>query len=150
MIIKNNREQYIEAHPEGTYDAVIVDVTPLVERETQYGRKEEFKIIFESDLGKIVKSRLFTPSLHEKSAFYKFLRQFHGRQLSERELSEYDTEGLVGKTARITVGIVETEKGAKFANILMCKPTEATVKATGNYTRVGFAANTIDPANYRN
>jgi len=77
-----------EAHPEYTGPAVCVDVTPLKTVPTDYGPKEQFRLVFETtelrDDGRpyLVWSRGFTPSLGEKAALRSFLRQWFGRDLS--------------------------------------------------------------------
>ena len=70
--------------PEFSGRAVCVDVTPLKEYETQYGVKQKFKFAFEIDLQDdsrdpvqpwVVFTKPMVPSLHEKAALTKFLRQ---------------------------------------------------------------------------
>ena len=100
-----------EAHPEYDGQAVCVDVTPLKKSMSTYGERETFRLVFETrelrQDGKpyLVFSRGFTPSLHEKAALRAFLKQWFGRDLTTAEQNEFDTESLVGRPARVSVGV---------------------------------------------
>lgn len=121
-----------EIAPEGNGRAVCVDVTPLVKRQTQFGEKEEFRLVFELDIdafgaredGKrfVVWSRGFTPSLNEKAALRKFLKQWFGRDLNAAELSELDPESFIGKPANIVVAHETGDNDKVYANIVACTP----------------------------
>lgn len=132
-----------EPHPESDCTAVCVDVTPLKTADSNFGPREVFKLVFESSLLRddkrpfLVWSRNFTPSLHEKSALRAFLRQWFGRDLTPAELNEFDTETLIGRTAKLS--IVHNEfNGNTFANIGLVRPdkSESPLKPSGHYTRV--------------
>jgi len=132
-----------EPHPESDCTGVCVDVTPLKTVKSDYGDREVFKLVFESSILRdddrpfLVWSRNFTPSLHEKSAFRAFLRQWFGRDLTASELEEFDTESLIGRTARLS--IVHNEyNGNTYANIGLIRPdkSEDPLKPSGHYTRV--------------
>jgi len=132
-----------EPHPESDCTAVLVDVTPLKTVESNFGPREVFKLVFESSILRdddrpfLVWSRNFTPSLHEKSAFRAFLRQWFGRDLTASELEEFDTETLIGRTARLS--IVHNEyNGSTYANIGLIRPdkSEEPLEISGHYTRV--------------
>jgi len=131
-------------HDEGTFRAVCVDVTPLVKRETKFGIKEEFRFVFETDgearedgTPPCVWSRGFTPSLNEKAALRKFLRQWFGRDLSPAEESELDTEDLIGKGANLVIVHEQSQDGDKtYANIVACTPCKGEVlEASGKFVR---------------
>ncbi len=133
-----------EAHPEYTGPAVCVDVTPLKTVPTDYGPKEQFRLVFETpelrDDGRpyLVWSRGFTPSLGEKAALRSFLRQWFGRDLSAQELAELDTETLIGRTAHLVIVHNEGRGGETYANIGLIRPdkTGSKLAPSGKYVRV--------------
>lgn len=142
MKLSKNSGGNFAPHEEGNFRGVCVDVTPLVKRSGQYGEKEEFRIVFETDAAaredgspQCVWSRGFTPSLNEKAAFRKFLRQWLGRDLTEAEETEFDTEDLLGKCANLV--IVHEQNGDKtYANIVACTPLKGDpVAASGKFVR---------------
>jgi len=129
-------------HDDGTFIGVCVDVTPPTTRQTNFGPKEEFRLVFETNAPlrkdgskQLIWSRGFTPSLNEKASFRKFLRQWNGRDLTAAEEKELDTEAFIGKNASLT--IVHEEVGEKvYANIAACTPHKGEpMAATGKFTR---------------
>ena len=131
-----------EAHPEYDGQAVCVDVTPLKKTQSTYGERETFRAVFESrELRQngspyLVFSRTFTASLHEKSAFRPFLKQWFGRDLTAAELAEFDTESLIGRPARVSV-VHNDYNGTTYANIGLIRPDKSgePLKPSGKYTR---------------
>lgn len=132
-------------HPETELPvrAVIVDVTPLKKRHTDFGVKEEFRLVFESALADeqgtrfCVWSRGYTPSLNEKATFRKDLRRLLGRDLTAQELEEYDTESLIGKGARLMIEHTRSKDGTQvYANIAMMRPDADPIEPGGKYVRV--------------
>jgi hypothetical protein len=114
---------------EGTWRGVCVDVTPLVKRETKFGVREEFRLVFETDAPErndqtrqCIWSRGFTPSLHEKASFRKFLRQWQGRDLTKEEENDLDTESFVGISANLVIAHEQGDNGEVYANIIACTP----------------------------
>jgi hypothetical protein len=132
-----------EACPEFTGKAVCVDVTPLRKQQSQFGERDVFKVVFEVDMDRedgsrfCVWSRNFTPSLNEKANLRKFVRGWFGRDLTSEELSDFDTESLIGKAAQVVV-VHEHKEGETYANIVACTPDKSgePLKATGKYVRV--------------
>jgi len=152
MKIKANNNDF-EPCPEFTGKAVCVDVTPLRKQQSQYGERNVFKIVFETDTDKEDGSRFcvwspnFTPTLNEKASLRKFLRGWFGRDLSTAELEDFDTETLVGKPAQLVV-VHEHKDGKVYANIAACTPDKAgdALKPSGKFVRTkdratGVAAN---------
>lgn len=139
--------------PEFNGRAVCVDVTPPEVKDTKFGPKEKFRLVFEVDMidndakddkGNpaprrwCVWSTGFTTSLNEKAAFRKFLRQWFGRDLTAQELQEFDTETLIGRPAFVVVTHSQSEDGeTTFANIAACTPYKGNDPLTpsGNFTR---------------
>jgi hypothetical protein len=129
-------------HPEHTGPAICVDVTPLKHVKTRFGDRDVFRLVFETTQLRadgspfLVWSSGFTPSLHEKASFRKFMKGWMGRDLTAAEQEEFDTETLIGRTAQLVITHSE-HNGTVFANIAACTPLRSgTIKASGKYVRV--------------
>jgi hypothetical protein len=142
MKIKGNDNNF-EPCPEYTGRAVCVDVTPLKREPSQYGERDVFRVVFEIDMPRedgsrfCAWSRKFTPTINEKAAFRKFVRGWFGRDLTETELEDFDTETLIGKPAQLVV-VHEHKDGNTYANIAACTPFKSgePLVACGKYVRV--------------
>lgn len=130
-------------HEEGTFNAVCVDVTPCTLRQTQWGERNEFRLVFETDAPEredgtrqCIWTRGFTPSLNPKSAFRKFLRSWRKRDITAAESEEFDTESLIGKCAFLVITHSESEDGEKtYANIASILPPKADLAPSGTFIR---------------
>ncbi|MCW1921291.1 hypothetical protein OKA05_01930 [Luteolibacter arcticus] len=130
-------------HPEteSPVKAVIVDVTPLKKRDTEYGVKEEFRLVFETEEKMengdnfTVRSRLYSPSLNEKANFRKDIKKLLGRDLTAQELQEFDTESLIGMGAKLMIDHTHKDNET-YANIVLIKPDESPMKPGGKYVRL--------------
>lgn len=145
MKLSEKRTGEFTPHPEtdAPVRAVIVDITPLKKRQTEYGEKEEFRLVFETEVtgddGKrlCIWSRGYNPSLNEKANLRKDLKKLLGRDLTAQELEEFDTEGLLGLGAKIMVEHGHSKDGTQtYANIAMMRPDPTALKPSGNYIRV--------------
>lgn len=135
-----------EPHPEtsGTVKAVIVDVTPLKKVQSEYGERDVFRLVFETEVvddeGKrfCIWSRPYTPSLNEKANFRKDVKKLMGRDLTAAELDEFDTEGLIGMGAKLIVQHEEGKDGKTYDTLSFIGPDndKTTLKPSGKYTRV--------------
>lgn len=142
LTAKSNNDNF-EQHPESDCVGVCIDVTPLKSVQSDYGPRDVFKVVFETtelrEDGRpfLVWSRSFTASLHEKAAFRIFLRQWLGRDLSVQELNEFDTETLIGKTARLSI-VHNAHNGSIYANIGLIRPdtSNTPLNPHGKYVRV--------------
>lgn len=131
-----------EPCPEFTGRAVCVDVTPLRKQQSEFGERNVFKVVFEVDKEREDKTRFavwsknFTPTLNEKANFRKFLRGWFGRDLTQAELSDFDTETLLGKPANVVV-IHEHKDGKVYSNIVACTPdkTGNPLQPSGTFVR---------------
>ena len=113
--------------PEFSGRAVCVDVTPLKEYETEYGVKQKFKFAFEIELQDdsrdpvqpwVVFTKPMVPSLHEKAALTKFLKDWFGRKLTDQENKSLDLESMIGRPASLVIGHELSADGSKtYANI---------------------------------
>jgi hypothetical protein len=133
-------------HPEteGTVKGVIVDVTPLKKVQSEYGERDVFRIVYETEVtddeGKrfCIWSRPYTPSLNEKANFRKDVKKIMGRDLTAAELDEFDTEGLIGMGVKLIVQHEEGKDGKTYSVISFLGPDKdkAILKPSGKYTRV--------------
>jgi hypothetical protein len=129
MKITTNRFN-TEPVPDYTGKARCADVTPSHKQQGKFGEREVFQLDFQLDLLKtdgsphFVRSMYFTPSLHEKSNFRKFLRAWFGRDLTQAELDNFDTESLIGKQAQLVV-VQEHKDGKVYAKIVACTPDKS-------------------------
>lgn len=133
-------------HPEteGTVKAVIVDVTPLKKVQSEYGERDVFRVVYETEVtdddGKrfCIWSRPYTPSLNEKANFRKDVKKIMGRDLTTQELDEFDTEGLVGLGVKLIIQHEEGKDGKTYAVISFIGPDKdkSILTASGKYTRV--------------
>ncbi len=142
--MKIQKKTQFESHPEYTGRALCVDVTPLKKVETNFGPREQFKLVLETECLRqdgspfLVWSTGFTPSLHEKASLTKFLRQWFGRGLSQAEQDEFDTESLVGRSAVVTIVHNDGRDGQVYANIALIQSDKSGKPMTpsGKYQRV--------------
>lgn len=133
-------------HPEtdGTVKAVIVDVTPLKKVQSEYGEREVFRLVYETEVtdedGKrfCVWSRPYTPSLNEKANLRKDIKKIFGRDLTDAEKEEFDTESLIGMGVKLIVQHEEGKDGKQYAVLSFIGPDKdkVTLKPSGNYKRV--------------
>jgi len=132
MIIKAAGGKEFAPCPEFSGRAVCVDVTPLKEYETEYGVKKKFKFAFELDLIDssrdpvqpwVVFSKPLVPSLHEKAALTKVLKDWFGRKLTDQENNGLDLESLIGKPVTLIIAHEQSQDGSKtYANIKLMMP----------------------------
>lgn len=144
MKLSEKRNSNYTLHPEtdGPIKAVLVDITELKQRMTQYGEKEMFRIVFETecedkenDRRFCIWSRLYTPSLNEKAALRKDLKKMMGRDLTQLELDEFDMESLIGHGVKLIIQH-EHKDDKTYANISFMAPDkDKALKASGKYTR---------------
>jgi len=145
MKLSEKRNSNFTPHPEtdGPIKAVLVDVTDLKKRMTQYGEKDEFRLVFETevideenDRRFCIWSRGYTPSLNEKAALRKDLKKMMGRELTQLELDEFDLEALIGHGVKLIIQH-ETKDDRTYANISFMSPDkDKALKPSGKYIRV--------------
>jgi len=134
--------------PEFSGRAVCVDVTPLKEYETEYGVKQKFKFAFEIELQDdsrdpvqpwVVFTKPMVPSLHEKAALTKFLKDWFGRKLTDQENKSLDLESMIGRPASLVIGHEQSADGSKtYANIklIMAHKAGEPLEASGLWVRL--------------
>ena len=146
MKLSEKKNSNFKPHPEteGPIKGVIVDRTELKKRVTQYGEKEEFRFVIETeamdeenDRRFCIWTRGYTPSLNEKAALRKDLKKMMGRELTTAELEEFDIEGLIGHGVKLIIQH-EHKDDKTFANISFIAPDKdkTTLKPSGKYKRI--------------
>ena len=145
MKLSEKKNSNFTPHPEteGPIKAVLVDITDLKKRQTQYGEKEEFRLVFETecmdeenDRRFCIWSRGYVPSLNEKAALRKDLKKMMGRELTSAELEEFDIESLIGHGVKLIIQH-ETKDDKTYANISFIAPDkEKALKPSGKYKRI--------------
>jgi hypothetical protein len=145
MKLSEKKNSNFTPHPEcpDPIKAVLVDITELKKRTTQYGDKDEFRLVFETecmdeenDRRFCIWSRGYTPSLNEKAALRKDLKKMMGRDLTQLELDEFDLEGLIGHGVKLIIQH-ETKDDKTYANISFMSPDkEKALKPSGKYKRI--------------
>ena len=144
MKLSEKRNSNFTPHPEtdGPIKAVLVDVTELKKRMTQYGEKDEFRLVFETECDDTendrrfcIWSRGYTPSLNEKAALRKDLKKMMGRDLTQLELDEFDLEALIGHGVKLIIQH-EHKDDKTYANISFIAPDkDKALKPSGKYIR---------------
>jgi hypothetical protein len=145
MKLSEKRNSTFEPHPEtdGPIKAVLVDITELKKRMTQWGEKEEFRFVFETevmdeknDRRYCIWSRGYTAHLNEKAALRKDLKKLMGRDLTPAELDEFDLEDLIGHGVKLIIQH-EHKDDRTYANIsFMALDRDEALKPSGKYIRV--------------
>jgi hypothetical protein len=144
MKLSEKRNSNFTPHPEtdGPIKAVLVDITELKKRITQYGEKEEFRLVFETeayddenDRRYCIWSRGYTQSLNEKAAIRKDLKKLMGRDLTPAELDEFDLEALIGHGVKLIIQH-EHKDDRTYDNISFMAPDkDKALKPSGKYIR---------------
>jgi len=146
MKLSEKKQSNFSPHPEsdGPIKAVMVDVTDLKKRMTQYGEKDEFRLVFETEVMDeendrrfCIWSRGYTPSINEKSALRRDLKKLMGRDLTQAELDEFDLEALIGHGVKLIIQH-EHKDDKTYANISFMAPDrdKETLKPSGKYIRI--------------
>lgn len=111
----------------GTYMALCVGIYDLGEQETEYNGKTRYanQIQFTFEIPTLTieidgeqkprqLSRTFAVSTSKKSNLRAFLSSWAGKKFSDEEFSNFETDGLLGKSAMIQVVLNES---GEYANI---------------------------------
>jgi len=141
-------------HPvtDGVVKGVIVDITPLKKVQSEFGEREVFRVVYETEVtdddGKpyCLWSRPYTPSLNPKANFRKDLKKILGRDLTDAEANEFDTDVLIGMGVKIIVEH-ESKEDRTFDRVaFLGQDKELPLKPSGKYTRVKYREEKTDTA----
>ena len=146
LTLSKKAQGEFEIHPitNGMIRAVIVDITPLEKKQTEYGLKEVFRIVYESEMKKedgtpyCIWSGNYTPSLNEKANIRKDLKKIRGRDVSAAEEDAFDIEAaLMGLTVQMIIEHEEGREGGKvFTKIAYLGPNKGeALQPSGKYVR---------------
>lgn len=137
-IIAKEYQKHWTPAPEGLHQAVCCDVVDLGLVETEWGKKQKVRLIFQvaliNDDGteelnhdtdpprRFELRRDFGLLLSEKSSLRPFLESWRGRKFTKEELTGFDLEHLLGVNCQLQVIHHITEQGKTFANIQAAVP----------------------------
>lgn len=113
--------------PEGTHQAVCVDVIDKGEMETPWGQKRKIDIrwqiseLMENGKPFIVQKR-YTASLNEKAVLRHDLQAWRGKPFTFDELAQFDIETVIGANCLVNVIHRKGSKGGTFANVASVAP----------------------------
>jgi hypothetical protein len=133
-----------QPHPEGMHQMVCIDVIDKGLMDTQFGRKHKIAIRWQSEeVGqkghRLTVQKLYTLSLHEKSALHAALKSWRGRDFTTDELHEFDVETMIGVNALVNVIHAPNADGTKtWANVASIAPLMKgmkPIKAAADYVR---------------
>ncbi len=137
-----SREIINSQAPIRTIRAVCVDSQTLRNVATNWGKKDQVKLVFETEELKgngypRTATRTLNISYYEKGTLRKVLESWLGRSLSASEmLNGFPFERLVGKAAEIDVQDARTDEGTAFLRIVSIRPgTAKPLVSSGSYRR---------------
>lgn len=154
MKLSEKKQSTFTPHPEtdGPIKGVIVDITDIKTRITQWGPKEEFRFVIETEMEDeendrryCIWTRGYTTRKNkdgetevvfdEKSALRKDLKKMTGRELTEAEIRDFDIECLIGHGVKLIIQH-EHKDDRTYANISFIAPDkDKALKPSGKYTR---------------
>jgi hypothetical protein len=136
-------KEIISSHaPIRTIRAVCVDTQMLRNVATNWGKKNQVKLVFETEELKgngypRTATRTLNESYYEKGKLRKVLECWLARNLNASEmLNGFPFERLVGKAAEIDVQDARTDDGTAYLRIVAIRPSLGNpLKPTGSYRR---------------
>lgn len=113
--------------PEGTHQAVCVDVIDLGLKETPWGPKRKIEIRWQigeaMENGKpFLINKRYTASLYEKAVLSHDLQAWRGKAFTEGELAGFDVEAVVGANCLVSIVHKKDAKGRTWANVVSLAP----------------------------
>lgn len=131
-----------EPPPEGVWPAICVDVVDLGMVNGQFGEKHKARIVWEiseqmKDGRPYLASKMYTVSLHEKSALHKDLKSWRGKAFTKQELEGFDVEKVIGCPAQLVI-TQEEKDGIVYGNVtaILRAAKNNHLQASGKYIRV--------------
>lgn len=144
-IIAKERAKEFKPAPEGLHAAVAVDVVALGLVDTQYGKKEMVKIVWQIDEEdteakpprRFQVSRRYGLTLDKRSTLRKDLETWRAKKFTKEELEAFDLEKLLGANCQLQVVHNVTDDGGTYANVqAVVPPSKGQAKlAPVGYTR---------------
>lgn len=113
--------------PEGTHQAVCVDVIDHGEMETAWGKKRKVTIRWQlnelmEDGRPFIAQKRYTASLHEKAVLRHELEAWRGRAFTFDELAQFDLDTVIGVNCLLSIMHKKGDKGGTFANVMNVAP----------------------------
>ena len=113
--------------PQGTHQAVCVDVIDRGLMETAYGEKRKVDVRWQvsenmPDGKPFLVQKRYTASLNEKARLRQDLESWRGKPFSAEELAQFDLDNLLGVNCLVNVVHHEDDKGRTWANVMSIAP----------------------------
>lgn len=120
-------------------NAVCVDVEDLGMRDTAYGRKHQYKVVFETDTetpygDPLRVSRIYNKSTHKDSAFRRDMENWEGHELTDEDMANITFKSLLNEQFQIEL-VPVTKDGKTYQNVSSLKPATTRVTPSGLYRR---------------
>ncbi len=124
--ISGNSTNFTPA-PEGTHQAVCVDIIDNGMIETQWGKKHKVTIRWQvnekmEDGKPFIVQKRYTASLNEKAVLRHELEAWRGRAFTFDELAQFDLDTVIGANCLLAIVHKKGDKGGTFANIQSIAP----------------------------
>ena len=143
IILKDESTSDWENPKVGMTAAICIDVVDLGLQSTEYGDKEQIKLVFQLDQersdGKPMRiGRKYTKTLNEKGTFRKDLKSWRGADLTAEEKAEFDADVLIGAQAQVLITEFQKTDGTPGTSIGAITPPadDQDLKADEEYVRV--------------
>ena len=120
-------------------NAVCVDVEDLGMRDTAYGHKHQWKVMFEgeeeNEYGEpIWISRIYNASTHPDSAIRQDVESWNGTEMTDEEMAQFKFKDFLGEQFQLEVTPVG-KNGKTYPNITCLKPATVEVVPSGLFKR---------------
>lgn len=143
IIVKDTGGTFTSA-PEGLHQAVCVDVVDKGMQETQWGPKQQIKLVWQVEAVDEATSERFqvhqtyTASLNEKAKLRQHLEAWRGRKFSKEELAGFDVEKLIDANCQLHIVHNLADAGRVYANVQAIVPLGKgmTKMRAQDYTRI--------------
>ncbi len=117
LVVKQRKRQY-EIPPEGTVEAILVEIKELGEVQTGFGAKEKLLFVWETDQtdkqGNSLKVfQRFTKSIHPQAYLTKAIRSITGDEPGD----EFDLGNLIGVSVELVIQHNKGDDGITYANV---------------------------------
>tara|TARA_Y100000310_G_scaffold325342_1_gene388649 strand:+ start:815 stop:1417 length:603 start_codon:yes stop_codon:yes gene_type:complete len=142
-ILKDESKSDWENPKVGMTAAICIDVVDLGVQSTEYGDKEQIKLVFQLDQERTDGApmrigRKYTKTLNDKGNFRKDLKSWRGADLTAEERAEFDADKLIGAQAQVLITEFQKTDGTPGTSIGAITPPAdgQDVKADEEYVRV--------------
>lgn len=127
IIVKDTGGAFTPA-PEGLHQAVCVDVVDKGIQETQWGPKQQIKLVWQVEAVdpetefRFQVHQTYTSSLNEKAKLRQHLEAWRGKKFKVEELKGFDVEKLIGVNCQLQIVHNLADAGRVWANVQAIVP----------------------------